>query len=117
MPRLSALRQRFEQIFNETDEALRVFFAPGRVNLIGEHTDFTGGYVLPAALTYGTWAVVRRRKDRKFRLASTSFDERVEFDATGLDYRSSPRGSGSPDRRRGRGARCSAARCACCTTP
>ncbi len=87
MPRLSALRQRFEQIFNETDEALRVFFAPGRVNLIGEHTDFTGGYVLPAALTYGTWAVVRRRKDRKFRLASTSFDERVEFDATGLDYR------------------------------
>jgi len=87
MLRLSTLRHKFEEIFNESDEALRVFFAPGRVNLIGEHTDFTGGYVLPAALTYGTWAVVRRRNDGKFHLASTSFDERVEFDASELIYR------------------------------
>jgi len=87
MPRLSTLRQKFEQIFNHNDQEIRVFFAPGRVNLIGEYTDFTGGYVLPAALTYGTWAVVRLRKNRKFCLASTSFDERVEFNAEEIDYR------------------------------
>lgn len=88
MPIVNILLKKFEQIFNYSDEEIRVFFAPGRVNLIGEHTDFTGGYVLPAALTYGTWAVVRLRKDRKFRLASTSFDQRVEFDADEMDYRS-----------------------------
>ena len=82
MPRLSGLRQKFEQVFQDSDEEPRIFFAPGRVNLIGEHTDFTGGYVLPAALTYGTWAAVRLRRDRKFCLASTSFDGSVEFDAT-----------------------------------
>ena len=88
MSRVSTLRQKFEQIFNYSDEEMRVFFAPGRVNLIGEHTDFTGGYVLPAALTYGTWAVVRPSKDRKFNLASTSFDQRVQFALDELDYRS-----------------------------
>lgn len=87
MPRLSTLRQRFEQVFDSSAEEIRIFFAPGRVNLIGEHTDFTGGYVLPAALTYGTWAAVRLRKDRKFCLTSTSFDERVEFDADWMDHR------------------------------
>ena len=87
MPRLSTLRHKFGQIFRESNEEPRVFFAPGRVNLIGEHTDFTGGYVLPAALTYGTWAAVRGRKDGKFRLASTSFDAKVEFDTAELDYR------------------------------
>lgn len=58
--------------FTSGDTAsLRVFFAPGRVNLIGEHTDYNGGYVLPAALELGTWLFVRPRKDGVFRFATT----------------------------------------------
>jgi len=89
MPGLNTLRQTFAKVFGYGDrgEELRIFFAPGRVNLIGEYTDFTGGYVLPAALTYGTWAVVHPRKDRTFRLASTSFAGKVEIDADKVVYR------------------------------
>jgi galactokinase len=89
MSGLNILRQTFAKVFGygHSEEALRVFFAPGRVNLIGEHTDFTGGYVLPAALTNGTWAVVHPRKDHRFRLASTSFAGKVEFDADSVEYR------------------------------
>ncbi len=51
-------------------EKLQTFFAPGRVNLIGEHTDYNGGHVFPCALTLGTYAIVRPREDRIVRLAS-----------------------------------------------
>nr|WP_242833124.1 galactokinase [Desulfosporosinus acidiphilus] len=83
---MSILREQFKKVFNSSAEEIRIFFAPGRVNLIGEHTDFTGGYVLPAALSYGTWAAVRLRKDGKFCLTSTSFDEKVEFDTDRMDH-------------------------------
>ncbi|MDQ7094825.1 galactokinase [Desulfosporosinus sp. PR] len=81
MPGLKLLREEFAQRFGAKGEESRIFFAPGRVNLIGEHTDFTGGYVLPAALTYGTWAMVRRRPEGILRLASTSFPGIAEFAA------------------------------------
>lgn len=81
------LMEQFEQVFGASEETLRIFFAPGRVNLIGEHTDYTGGYVFPAALSYGTYAVVKLRRDGKFRLASTSFEKRVEFDWNDVVYR------------------------------
>ncbi len=64
------------QIFRKTfgsDENIRVFFAPGRVNLIGEHTDYNGGHVLPCSLTIGTYAAVKQRTDRKIRFYSDNF--------------------------------------------
>ncbi|TFE04124.1 galactokinase [Jeotgalibacillus salarius] len=67
------LKQSFISIFNESPE--RLFFAPGRINLIGEHTDYNGGKVFPLAITYGTYAYVKQRNDKKIRLASKNFPQ------------------------------------------
>jgi len=65
--------QKFAEIFGDTEGA-RVYFAPGRVNMIGEHTDYNGGHVFPCALTIGTYGVARRRQDRKLRFYSMNFE-------------------------------------------
>lgn len=62
------LREAFREVFGVP--ASRVFFAPGRVNLIGEHIDYNGGHVFPCALTLGTYGAVRRREDRMIRMYS-----------------------------------------------
>jgi galactokinase len=62
------------QLFGTVDE-LRSFFAPGRVNLIGEHTDYNGGYVFPCALNTGTYAIVSKRTDQDIHLYSTNFNK------------------------------------------
>jgi len=64
----------FGKIYGDTKD-VRVFFAPGRVNLIGEHTDYNGGHVFPCALTIGTFAVVRKREDRALRMYSMNFEK------------------------------------------
>ena len=62
----------FSKIFGGDGQA-ELFFSPGRVNLIGEHTDYNGGHVFPCALTIGTYGAVRKREDRKLRLYSMNF--------------------------------------------
>lgn len=58
----------------------RIFRAPGRVNLIGEHTDYNDGFVLPAALEFATYVSASSRDDRRIRVASLNFDHDLEFD-------------------------------------
>lgn len=66
--------KKFEEIFGDA-QGVQVYFAPGRVNLIGEHTDYNGGHVFPCALTIGTYAVVRKRADRELHFYSMNFEE------------------------------------------
>lgn len=75
MPHYPSLRETFISRFGEGESAISVFEAPGRVNLIGEHTDYNGGAVFPAALTFGTTLLIRPRADRHLQLASTNFPE------------------------------------------
>lgn len=65
---------KFEEIFG-SDGEIRTYFAPGRVNMIGEHTDYNGGHVFPCALTIGTYGVVRKREDNKLRFYSMNFEQ------------------------------------------
>lgn len=69
-----ALNEKFEELFGAGGE-IRTYFAPGRVNLIGEHTDYNGGHVFPCALTIGTYGLARKREDKKLRFYSMNFPE------------------------------------------
>ncbi|MGN1191539.1 MAG: galactokinase [Dorea sp.] len=77
------LIQKFMELYGEGGE-IRAYFAPGRVNLIGEHTDYNGGHVFPCALTLGTYGIVRNREDRKLRFYSVNF-EKLGVIETSLD--------------------------------
>lgn len=77
------LLEKFAEVFGD-NEGAKVYFAPGRVNLIGEHTDYNGGHVFPAALTLGTYGVARKRKDRKLRFYTMNYN-RVDIVESSLD--------------------------------
>lgn len=70
----NTLLKSFQKVYGDAEGA-RVFFSPGRVNLIGEHTDYNGGHVFPCALTIGTYGAARKRDDRKLRFYSENFSK------------------------------------------
>ncbi len=72
------IEESFREIFGQEPEV--VTRAPGRVNLIGEHTDYNQGFVLPAAIDRSVWYAGRRRADRKVRAYSIDFQDKIEFD-------------------------------------
>ncbi|MBO1308778.1 galactokinase [Enterococcus sp. 669A] len=67
------LTTKFAEFFGPRDTTN--YFSPGRINLIGEHTDYNGGHVFPASITYGTYGVASPREDQKVLVYSTNFDE------------------------------------------
>ncbi len=81
------LIKEFQKIYGEEGD-IRSYFAPGRVNLIGEHTDYNAGHVFPCALTIGTYFIARKREDRKIRFYSMNFQDLgiVEGDLDNLIY-------------------------------
>jgi galactokinase len=73
----------FEKYGNRNEEPV-LFFSPGRVNLIGEHTDYNGGYVFPCALNYGTYLLARQIKSNILRFSTLNFNSDEETDIKGL---------------------------------
>lgn len=80
---MQQLQDKFAELYG-TESEPKAYFAPGRVNLIGEHTDYNGGHVFPCALTIGTYGLIRPRKDRTVRFYSMNFDS-MDVVTTSLD--------------------------------
>ena len=68
------LQEKFQAVFGEKTD--HTFFSPGRINLIGEHTDYNGGHVFPAAITLGTYGAARKREDKVLRFFSGNFEDK-----------------------------------------
>ncbi|MFD2163208.1 galactokinase [Paradesertivirga mongoliensis] len=75
---LEQLKEQFKESFGQENK--NAFFAPGRVNLIGEHIDYNGGLVMPCAITYGTTLLTAPNKEGIFRFRSTNFDETLDIE-------------------------------------
>jgi galactokinase len=87
MADLQALKQQFLSIYGDSPTFIQAYHAPGRVNLIGEHTDYNGGYVFPAALTFGTTLLLRPREGQDIGFASTNFELRKQISMEDLQYK------------------------------
>ncbi len=75
---------KFYEKYGNRNEKPVLFFSPGRVNLIGEHTDYNGGYVFPCALNYGTYLLVRKTGDTKLKFCTLNFNHSEEAVIDGL---------------------------------
>ena len=79
---LEDLRTEFFHHYGKHEMQPDLYFAPGRVNLIGEHTDYNGGFVLPCALQYGTYLMIRQTEQPSISLASANYNEKISVSAT-----------------------------------
>lgn len=79
---ISSLKKQFRESYG--NDAV-VYFAPGRVNIIGEHTDYNGGFVLPSAISFGTYLAVARNSDGKIRLQTTNFPYKADIPIAELE--------------------------------
>ncbi len=77
MINIQQLQEEFVQHYGTS--ATETFFSPGRVNLIGEHIDYNGGFVLPAAISLGISATVKRREDDILRIYAKEFNEEISI--------------------------------------
>jgi galactokinase len=77
------LTDRFFEKYGKMQVNPAFFFSPGRVNLIGEHTDYNGGFVFPCALNYGTYLVIRRSDEKKLKLSTLNFEDDAEIEIDG----------------------------------
>jgi galactokinase len=75
---VNKLKEQFLGLYGSEKGEPVAFFAPGRVNLIGEHTDYNGGYVFPCALSFGTYLLIRENGEQKVRFATTNFSYSAE---------------------------------------
>ena len=79
------IKAEFIKLYGGEEKDVRIFYSPGRVNLIGEHTDYNGGFVFPAALTMGTMIALRVTGGKKIRMKATDLPDIVEMDTDNLD--------------------------------
>lgn len=82
---IERLIERFNQKFGREGDQIFAFFAPGRINLIGEYTDFTGGLVFPCGITQGTTLLIRKTHNRQYRFASTNFDLMAQLEQSEIN--------------------------------
>jgi len=73
------LKKEWTERYSASGSPINFYFSPGRVNLIGEHTDYNGGYVFPCALSFGTYLAVRKIDEPVIRMATTNFDFKTEI--------------------------------------
>jgi len=98
MMNIPDLKQKFNQLFGEKGEKIHTYYAPGRVNIIGEHTDYNGGYVLPCSINYGTYLLARKINDPLIKFKSINFPMTAqvcmkrEFSAVGKTWVNYPLG-------------------------
>lgn len=81
---IKKLQEIFKKIYGGNSES--TFFSPGRINLIGEHIDYNGGFVFPCALDFGTYGLIKVRNDNEINFASTNFDLKVNSDLNDLKF-------------------------------
>lgn len=81
---INELKEEFIKLYGSGE--IRTFTSPGRLNLIGEHIDYNGGYVLPCALDFGTYGCARKRSDRKINFTSTNLNLKVEVDIDKIEF-------------------------------
>jgi galactokinase len=91
--KIRELRERFRSLYRAET---RIYRAPGRVNLIGEHTDYNDGFVMPMAINFSTWVALAPRRDRKIVMRSENFAETFEFDLDQTDARATGHWSDYP---------------------